>query len=264
MIVLTGDIHHMSLGTPDQARMPRGVTEVSACEKYLEIANESAIEPTIYASGNLAQKERSLLSHLWQKFRFELGGHTYSCMKPRLLYAFSRIVLRRANGPRFYQSIEIARTVNALAAVTRTPIRSWRNHAYRHDCNTVSLLARHRIQSVSNQVALRAGVVPIDTVYGRVWNIPINTPPDHESLHPDDGNEGISRFSDASHWAAEVLRQIERNELESTPSVILAHPACMAIADGMAALKWLTRRLPAPKCVTMTRLVDSLMSLPLP
>src|SRR5258706_8913995 len=94
MIVLTGDIHHMSLRTPDQARMPCGVTEVSACEKYLEIANEAAIEPTIYASGHLAHKEHSLLSRLCQKFRFELGGHTYSCMKPRLLYAFSRRILR--------------------------------------------------------------------------------------------------------------------------------------------------------------------------
>lgn len=264
MIVLTGDIHHMTLRTPDQALLPRGVTEVSACEKYLKIANEAAIEPTIYASGRLAEKEHSVLLRLCQNFRFELGGHTYACMKPALLYAFSRRVLRRANGPRFYQSMDIAKTLDALAAVARAPIRSWRNHAYRHDCNTVSLLARHGVRSVSNQVAADACVAPIDTPYGRVWNIPINTPPDHENLHPDIGNEGNSRFSDASQWAAEVLRQIERNELTSTPSVILAHPACMAVADDMVALKWLISHLPARKCVTVSRLVDSVMSRPSP
>ena len=94
--------------------------------------------------------------------------------------------------------------------------------------------------------------------------IPINTPPDHENLHLDIGNGGNSRFSDASQWAAEVLRQIERNELASTPSVILVHPACMAAADGMVALKWLISHLPARKCVTVSRLVDSVMSQPRP
>src|SRR5260370_7609141 len=99
MIALTGDIHHMTLRNPDQARLPRGITEVSACEEYLDVANEAAIEPTIYASGRLAQKEHSALSHLSQNFRFELGGHTYTCIKPRLFYAFSRRVLRPANPP---------------------------------------------------------------------------------------------------------------------------------------------------------------------
>jgi hypothetical protein len=264
MIVLTGDIHHMTLRTPDQARLPRGVTEVSACEKYLEIANEAAIEPTIYTSGQLARNEHSALLRLCEKFRFELGGHTYTCMTPRLLYAFSRSVLGRANGPRFYQSMDIAWTLGALAAVACAPIRSWRNHAYSHDCNTVSLLARYGMRSVSNHVDAGGCVAPIDTPYGRVWNIPINTPPDHENLHPDIGSDGNSKFSDASHWAAEVLRQVERNEMASTPSVILAHPACMAVADDMVALKWLVRRLPARKCVTVSRLVDSVMSRPPP
>jgi hypothetical protein len=263
MIVLTGDIHHMTLRTPDQARLPRGVTEASACEKYLEIANEAAIEPTIYASGRLAQEEHPVLLRLCKNFRLELGGHTYTCMKPPLLYAFSRRVLRRANGPSFYQSMEIAKTLDALAPVTRAPIRSWRNHAYSYDCNTVSLLARHGVRSVSNQVAADACVAPIDTSYGRIWNIPINTPPDHENLHPDIGNEGNSRFSDVTDWATEVLRQIERNELASTPSVILAHPACMEVADGMVAFKWLVSRLPADKCVTVSRLVDPVMNRPL-
>jgi hypothetical protein len=120
----------------DRHQLPTGETEASVCERFLEIVNPAGLRPTIYASGKIVEAQRQQLRQLCRRFDFEIGRHTYYCYQPFLPYRLSHRLLGLANGPRFFQSFEIAKTLRALTAATDREIVTWRNRAFRQDRNT--------------------------------------------------------------------------------------------------------------------------------
>ncbi|MBN2264339.1 MAG: hypothetical protein JW775_00870, partial [Candidatus Aminicenantes bacterium] len=178
MICLTGDVHHMAMRTLDQKRLAG--TEAGAALRYAEIAAAKGIKVTLFATGRVVVDETAAFLAIARLPGLELGGHGFRGRKPRWLYegAFRRL-LGRANGPRFYQAREIARTVGAFRERLGLEVRAWRDHACRHDANTYRLLASAGIGAVSNESAGEEADPRRDS--GLV-SLPINVWPDHDCL----------------------------------------------------------------------------------
>lgn len=240
-VCLTGDVHHMSMETRDQAYMDR--TEVEAAVEYAEIAAEYDVPVTLFLTGKCAEEEPDGVRRLAGMDNVEIGGHNY--------WAFTTPVHRgwRAlgkatggrigswNGPRPFQSWEIGRTIEAFAELG-IDVTSWRDHAYRHDEHTASLLADHGITHFSDAVG------PDERIRrdGDLTVVPINTPPDHEHVYhafrtpefvDEDEFEGPfgSEGYRAEHWMGLVWTAVEEILESGEPATVLAHPACMALAD---------------------------------
>lgn len=217
----------------DQKRLSHGWTEVRACEPYLEIANKHSIVPTLLFTGLAVRREGHFLCSLMERFRFEVGGHTYSANRPRVVLGSSRRLLGLANGPYWWQRADMLLTLRCIRKRLGTTVLSWRNHAYRMDRNTYRIAARMGIRYVSNVV--RDGhAQQLDGIL----EVPINTLPDHESLGHD---SHLARCQGAQAWVDQVLRQVEYQQVHGVPSIILVHPLCMFIEDRFRAFEGLCR-----------------------
>lgn len=250
-VCLTGDVHHMSLETRDQAYLDG--TEVEAAIEYARIAAKYDVPVTLFVTGKAAVEESEKVRELASMENVEIGGHNYYAFETpvhkawRLLGKVTGGNVGSWNGPRLFQSWEIRRTIRAFLEIG-VEITSWRDHAYRHDSNTAELLAENGITHFS------------DTVQpdGRVRRekeltvVPINTPPDHEHVYhafrtPEfvaesdfDGPFGTKSTTPDkwTEWVIEVINS--RNDGVMT---VLAHPACMQSADEFAAFERLCTRI---------------------
>jgi len=241
-VCLTGDVHHMSLDTRDQAHLNR--TELECALEYADIAADHDVPVTLFVTGKAAAEEPDRVRKLAALDGVEVGGHNY--------YAFStpahklfRGITGSWNGPRRFQSWEVGRTVAALADLG-ADVRSWRDHAYRHDDDTAGVLADYGITHFSDAVGPDKRV-RTDGDTG-LTVVPINTPPDHEHVYhafrtpefvAEDDFEGP--FGDESvaieEWVELVLDDVDRHRSRDGVATVLAHPACMELADGMAAFE---------------------------
>lgn len=235
MIFLTGDVHHLGRAMGDQ-RKSGGMSEVQLCELYLEIANKHSVCPTLFFTGLAVETEGETILSLMNRYRFEIGGHTYSANRQRYFLALSRRTLGLANGPYWFQKRDMLATITCIRERLGVSIVSWRNHAYRMDLNTYTIASEMGIRQVSNRVTDVDGNTR--EIEGIV-EVPINTMPDHESLGHDDHPR---RFS-IERWLDKVLEQIRYQQKLNLPSVILAHPLCMFIEDRMHALEQLCREI---------------------
>jgi hypothetical protein len=239
-VCITGDVHHMSLGTRDQEYLD--VTEVEAAIEYAGIAAEYDVPVTLFVTGKAAVEEPDRVQRLAAMDTVEIGGHNYWAFGTPLHKAFKGL-LGTWNGPRVFQSWEIGKTVDAFSELG-VAITSWRDHAYRHDSNTASLLAEHGLTHFSDAVG------PDERVRRRdgVTVVPINTPPDHEHLYhafrtPEFVAEGefVGPFGaesrDPDGWLDWVLEAVDERRTEGEPATVLAHPACMALGDDLSAFE---------------------------
>ncbi|MFC5971141.1 hypothetical protein ACFPYI_07325 [Halomarina salina] len=232
----------MSLETRDQAYVDG--TEMEAAVEYAHIADDHDLPVTLFVTGKALREEPERARTLAAMNNVELGGHNY--------YAFSTPVhkLWRGltgswNGPRPFQAWEIRRTLTAFEEVG-VDVRSWRDHAYRHDSNTAELLARYGVTHFSD--AVEPGGEPREEDGVRV--LPINTPPDHDHVYHSfrtpafvaesdfEGPFGADAVS-PDEWVDWVLECVDNVET----ATVLAHPACMQLADGFEAFEALCERL---------------------
>lgn len=265
-VALTGDVHHMSMETRDQAYMDG--TEVEAAVEYAEIAAEHDVPVTLFCTGRCIEEEPERMRRLAAMDNVELGGHNYWAFTTPVHSAWR--ALGRAtggrigswNGPRPFQRWEIERTVSAFESVG-VRIRCWRDHAYRHDGNTASLLADAGITHFSDAVGPDQAVRREEGL----TVVPINTPPDHEHVYhafrtpefvAEDDFSGP--FGDESYdvdvWVERVLDALNRQKKRGTPATVLAHPACMQLADGMESFDDLCAGLASLNAVEITEIAD--------
>jgi hypothetical protein len=232
MIFLTGDVHHTDTRRMlDQEGLSSEWSEVRICERYLESANKHSVCPTLFFTGLAVEREADFIALLAQRYRFEVGGHTYTANHRRRLLGLSRRLLGLANGPYWLQKRDMLATMRCIKERLGLSVVSWRNHAYRMDRNTYRIAAEVGIRQVSNRVTGVDGT--IREVEG-ILEVPINTVPDHESLGHDDHPR---TFQSVQHWVDNVLRQIEYQQEHHSPSIILAHPLCMFVEDRLAAFE---------------------------
>lgn len=243
-ICVTGDVHHMSMGTRDQASLDR--TEVDAAIEYAEIAAASDVPVTLFCTGKCVEAEPDRMARLAAMDTVELGGHNYWAFTTPVHSAWRGLEkvtggrIGSWNGPRPFQALEIRKTVAAFADLG-AEITAWRDHAYRHDGNTAPLLADHGFTHVSDAVGPDE---PVREEAG-LTVVPVNTPPDHEHIYhafrtPEfvaesdfEGPFGTESF-EVDAWGEWVWEAIEARVDAGQPATVLAHPACMALADDLA------------------------------
>src|SRR5207237_470596 len=150
-------------------------TEVGALAEYLAIASDHGCKVTVFVAGKAALAEADVLSDLVSRYDIELGGHWFDAF-PWLFpqQALGRIAgLRR--GTAVNQMRDIRATIEAIDRAIGVRIRVWRDHAYRHDRNTLRLLRACGIGAVSNIVD--SGLLHPVPVQG-LLSVPINVAPD--------------------------------------------------------------------------------------
>lgn len=265
-VCITGDVHHMSMGTRDQEYMDR--TEVEAALEYAELAANYDVPVTLFCTGKCIAEERDLMERLAGMDNVELGGHNYWAFTTPVHDAWRAVEkvtggrVGSWNGPRPFQAWEVGRTVSAFANIG-ADITAWRDHAYRHDGNTISILCDHGITHFSDAVG------PDEQVRreGGTTVVPVNTPPDHEHVYhafrtsefvAEDNFEGPfgSDARQVDEWFDWVLDAVERHSADLEPATVLAHPACMDLADGLDTFEHLCRVLGERPTVTLSTIMS--------
>jgi len=239
MICLTGDVHDMSLKTKDQIYLSG--TEVDSANRYLQIAEEHDVNITLFITGRCVDEEPSKIREISKNDNTELGGHTYNCFRPEILYKFSNKFLGLRNGPAFMQKRDIRKTISVFKTSLGLKPLSWRDHGYRHDRNTVRMLKKTGIRFFSDEVTPDC-TRPFEI--DDMCHVPINVLPDHDYIYhgsrmPGTFNENNllsrpfrSKGMSVDDWFRVVKEQVKKITSSGGLATILAHPACMEISDN--------------------------------
>jgi len=244
-VCLTGDVHHMSLATRDQKYLDR--TEVEVAIEYAELAAKYDVPVTLFITGKAATEEPDRVQRLVAMDNVEIGGHNYWAFATPIHSAWRALdkltggQVGSWNGPRPFQRYEIHRTLKTLSE-RGADVSAWRDHAYRHDGNTAGLLADAGITHFSDAVG------PNERVRreGAVTVVPVNTPPDHEHVYHafrTPGSTAVERFEgpfggesrSIDEWVNWVLDRIKAIRSDGGVATVLAHPACLWLADEFEA-----------------------------
>ncbi|MCP4157007.1 MAG: hypothetical protein GY757_55355 [bacterium] len=248
MICLTGDVHHMGLKTRDQ-RYING-TELDSALKFLAIAENYGIKTTLFFTGKLFVEEKEGVKKLLKFKNLEIGGHNYYAFKPRLPFKIVNKLTGLKNGPYIFQNSEVKKTVETINRIIGIRIRSWRNHGYRNDRNTREILAKNGISYYSDEVT-PAKANPYKEEGLTI--IPVNVLPDHDYIYHgpqkkgyfDEGILKAGPFATGAmtveQWLEVVKKQVEKIIETGGTATILAHPACMEIADNFLSFEKLCR-----------------------
>jgi len=268
-VCLTGDVHHMGMQTPDQPFLTS--SEADSAIKYSKICEKYGIQTTLFITGKLILNENRSARILSEMDHVELGGHGFDGFKPRIFYKLSYRLMGLKNGPRFWQYHQVRKTVNLLRALADESVLCWRNHALRSDKHTAEILIQHGIKLWSD--LLRRDAISPFINHGLVC-APINTLMDHDTMvhgkqtidylcnEAKDGRIKAEEICSPSEWLKLVLKQVDNVVSAGGIATILAHPACMEIADDFRTFETLCRELKNFNTLKMRRITE-IESLPL-
>ena len=116
MICLTGDIHHMSLGTGNQQHSD--VPEARIAARYLKMLEEARVNVTFFVSGRTFLEEWPDLAPICASEHVEIGGHNFSCFTPELFHRASKKLLGSYNGPAWAQRLDARFTIDIIRSRT--------------------------------------------------------------------------------------------------------------------------------------------------
>lgn len=259
VVCLTGDVHHRSLQTADQAALD--VSEPETALRYSRIVSNEGLKATLFVTGRTAYEDPAVVKSLGEQDQIEVGGHNYGAFTiPAVPY--SGILFRAyetATGdicPKWVQKHGIEKTKRRLEALTRSSIVSWRDHGFRNDSNTYELLKRAGIEHVSDERSPTQTHPYRSEETRSLLEVPVNVPPDHD--HIDHGNlDPPAGWSDPfsneiygpDEWLKRVLSSVEQIDRAGGVATILAHPACMALVDEFGLFEPLCSRLSEYKTI---------------
>jgi peptidoglycan/xylan/chitin deacetylase (PgdA/CDA1 family) len=267
MICLSGDLHHMSLGTGNQAHCD--VTEIQVAQRYLRMLEEAGVRVTFFVSGKSLAEECDHLKPIYESPFVEIGGHNYSCFTPELWHRFWNKAIGSYNGPAWYQRRDALKTANIIRKRTGRQIRCWRNHMYMHGPYTERVLADCGIPICSDGV-VRSSIGPTLHKTG-TWNFPLNIMPDHEHLYhaertPEWVDAWVKRYdwSDdygsrsyyVEEWTDLVLEELQQHENHGVVSNMLIHPITLYLCDRFKSFERILDFLSTHETVTMSDAVD--------
>lgn len=241
-ICLTGDLHHATLRTGNQAHADR--SEIDIAGDYTVRLREAGVKVTYFVSGRAMEEEWPSLKPICDSPNVEIGGHNYSCLTPVLMHRVFKKVFGSYNGPALVQRRDCERTIDAIRMRTGRRIRAFRNHMYMHGPGTEEALARCGIDVCSDGV--RAASLGPERHETGLYNLPINVIPDHEHLyHAERTREWVDawlaryRFSDdfgsrsyeVEEWTDLVISQLHRNAERGALSTLIIHPITLHLCD---------------------------------
>jgi peptidoglycan/xylan/chitin deacetylase (PgdA/CDA1 family) len=265
MICLTGDIHHMSLGTENQRHAD--LPEVRIAARYLRMLEEAKVNVTFFVSGKTFVEEWPDLLPICSSERVEIGGHNFSCFTPALFHRACKKLIGSYNGPAWYQRLDVARTIGVIRERTGRTIRAFRNHMYMHGPFTEAVLSACGIRFCSDGV--KASARGPEWHPAGLFNFPLNIIPDHEHLyHAERTPAQVARwqrryrFSDdfgpqsyhVEEWTDLVLDQLRRNEERGVISNMLIHPITLYLCDRLRSFRRILDFLAARETVFMSEL----------
>lgn len=248
MICLTGDLHHSSLRTGNQSHCD--VPEIEVAYRYLQMLEETGVNVTFFVSGKSFVQEWPLLQRICEHPLVEVGGHNYSCFTPPLWHRASKKLFNSYNGPQWYETWDVQRTIDVIRERTGKTIRSWRNHMYMHGPNTNEVLAKCGIEICSDGVIAKSNGPTKES--GGLWSMPINVMPDHEHIYhaertPEWVEHWVRRYgwSDdygpesyyVEDWTERVLDELRRHEESDVLSVMIIHPITLYLSDRLKSFR---------------------------
>lgn len=248
MICLTGDIHHASLCTGNQAHC--SISEIQIAQRFVQLLEERSLPVTLFVSGKSFAEEWTDLAPICASPVVEIGGHNYSCFEPVLWHRIWNKLVGSYNGPAWCQAWDARRTIGIIQRRTGQRIRAWRNHMYMHGPYTERVLAQCGIDVCSDGVE-RASLGPQTHPEGML-NLPINVIPDHEHLYhaertPEWVEAWIKRYNWTDdfgpnsyyidEWVDLALEGLRENEARGALSVMIIHPITMYLCDEFSGLK---------------------------
>lgn len=266
MICLTGDLHHMTLRTGNQAHCD--ITEIQVAQRYLDMLADAGVKVTFFVSGRSFAEEWPDLEQICRHELVELGGHNYYCFKPELLHRISKKLCGSYNGPYWYQRWETRKTVDAIYNKTGKTIGCWRNHMYMHGPHTEKVLAECGFDVCSDGVQ-RDSTGPQWHADG-VFNFPLNIMPDHEHLfHAERTPEWVEWWTKRYNWADDygpdsyyiedwtdrVLDELQRHEDEGVMSNMIIHPITLYLCDRLKSFERILDFLASHETIHMSEAV---------
>jgi len=267
VICLTGDLHHMTLGTGNQRAADD--TEVRIAGRFLHMLEEAGVQVTFFVSGRAFQEEAPDLRPIWESEAVEIGGHNYSCFQPEIWHRACKKLLGSYNGPYWQQKRDALRTKEAIRNRTGRTIRVWRNHMYMHGPHTERALADAGLELCSDGVQ-RDATGPVRHEAG-IWNFPLNVIPDHEHIYhaertPEWVEGWVKRYdwSDdfgpdsyyVEEWTEIVLENLRANEARGAVSNMIIHPITLYLADRFRSFQKILDVLADSETVQMSHVVD--------
>lgn len=243
MICLTGDLHHQSLGTGNQAHCE--LSEIEVAQRFVRLLEEAKVKVTFFVTGRAFEEQPGELRPIVESPLVELGGHTYDCFTPALFHRVWKKIDGSYNGPAFVQRRDAQRTIDVIRRRTGRTVTLWRNHMYMHGPHTERVLSDVGIRLCSDGVE-RAAAGPTQDPATGLYRFPINVIPDHEHLyHAERTREWVAawqrryRWSDdfgsasyeVGEWTELVLEGLRQNEARGAISNMIIHPITMWLCD---------------------------------
>jgi hypothetical protein len=262
MICLSGDIHHMTLRTGNQALCD--ITEVQVARRYLKLLEEAKVNVTFFVTGRCVAEEWGDLEPIFNHPLVEIGGHTYHAFKPELWHRVWKKLNGSYNGPEWYQRWDTRKTIDAVRARHEPPMRCWRNHMYMHGPFTEDVLTSCGIKICSDGVK-RAGTGPELHPSG-LYNFPLNVMPDHEHLyHAERTPEWVDAWARRYNWSDDygsasyyveewidrVIEEVRQHEAAGILSNMLIHPITLYLCDRLHSFERLLEVIAGAKTVHM-------------
>lgn len=253
----------MSMKTRDQKHL--ATSELETAIEFAEIARSYDVPLTLFLTGRCAVEESDQSVKLGAVDGVEIGGHNYFAYSLPILGGLPYRAHRKLFGvdsPAPFQAWEVRRTRYELEQIAGSPVVSWRDHGYRHDKNTRTILAKNGIRYFSDDVTPeRDGPYRSEVL----TEVPINVLPDHEHLyHGYRTTEYVAdrdwenKFTDQSfhpeEWLELAIEQTGQIIDRGGVATILAHPACMKIADEFEVFERLCSFLAAQETMPMRAL----------
>ena len=261
MICITADIHHPSLGNKDA--MSLNGSEMESALIYADILSSFNIKCTFFVTGLTAVQESIHLKRLSKNNDFEIGGHTYYGFKYRRMYNLWRKITGNSNGPACFQNWEIKKTIHVLETVCGKTVKSWRDHAFRHDKNTRKLLTMNGILYFSDIVDPDMNQPKRDPLTG-IIDVPVNNLTDNDFIkrqgYSDSGPRRVTvgGFCDEvmspKTWLDKTLRNVDNTVNSGGLATILVHPATMAVTDKFNTFTELCSKLSKYKSICMNEI----------
>jgi len=221
IVCITGDVHHpLSSNWWDR-------NEVRFAEEYVEIINSFKVKATLFITGKCIKNNKKTFKSISRNYdNIEFGGHTYYAFKilpyipPKYFAALSKLIIGSSYGPKFWQKMDIAKTVNAFKEIGIN-IKVWRTHSYAGDKITYSILNNLGITVVSDK--RRLCNFKIKKEIGNLYHLYITMPMD-ELITPDS-------YEDNQEWIESMWKIINCEIRKKANIVFNLHPKRMKMLD---------------------------------
>ena len=160
------------------------------------------------------------------KYKFCIGGHTFSAYQPILLSKINKKIFKSVYRSAKHQYGDIKKTSDTIFDKLGVKIEYWRNHAYQSNESTNKILIDLGFTRVSNEVDIKK--LSVEKLGNSMYSYPINTLPDHENLpHSTEHVGGMELFN----WTQINTNIVEKILKKNGVATLLLHPLCMYLEN---------------------------------